>query len=467
MRHAKALILCAALLVFAAVTAFALPVSPWTELWNSGCDLLFRTDNVTVDGEAVFSLDGQAFKRAKLHYVQDGYASFYGLQLFTPRADGSERETGWKIIADEEGDVYVMEAFFPGVYRTGSDNKQNTLLRRSVQLDALTALGGAVAGSLEGLLPAGTLTAEDRDGGKQVHIALAQGQIPELLSSAFNLGAGYLIDRWSGCGHDRSQSEEDGVSFENYLTVFQALAWGTARWTLQDARVDCAIDAQGRLTDVQGTARVASTFMDGSIREVGVTFSLAMTGYGESSVNPFHPADYQVKLAEGYYSPVEAREQARQADRIDDLLLEGESILLAQGYPISSEAVRKGSRESGLLFVSIQNPDGTEYACAFDQDGGLTILQNLTGDWMELEAEEGNSADAETVEKAQAFVREFVTDVNPAFGKALGGLVPLYTLETKEGKYLVLDMPDNEGATAIVRIEPSLRVEYFSATGNG
>ena len=140
-RHLKKLILPAALVlcVILAVSA-ALAESTLNGLWKSGCDLLFHTHNVTVKGEASFFLDGEKFKTMRLDYVQDGYRSYYGLKLLTPRADGTQRETGWTIIADQE-DITVMEAFYPGTYRTATDDAQNTLLRRTVQLDALTELG--------------------------------------------------------------------------------------------------------------------------------------------------------------------------------------------------------------------------------------------------------------------------------------------------------------------------------------
>ena len=125
MNRSKVFILIAALCLCAALTAFALSDGALTELWESGCDFLFRTDNVTVTGKAAFSLDGERFKTAELNYVQDGYSSYYGLKLLTPKADGSEEETGWIIISDEDGICSVMEAYTPGVYRWATTAPQN------------------------------------------------------------------------------------------------------------------------------------------------------------------------------------------------------------------------------------------------------------------------------------------------------------------------------------------------------
>ncbi len=275
-----------------------------SELWNSGCDLLFRTHNVTVDGEAFFSLDGEHFKTARLHYVQDDYRSLYDWKLFTPTDDeGGEMETGWTIIADEEGEYYLMEVYYPGTYRNGSDNRQNTLLRRSVELDAVADMAGAVVKQLA--LPEGAVNVTEADGEKTVHIVLTAEQIPDLAASAVNLGAGFLADRWYAYGYDRSKELDDSMDFEGYVTVTEALADGTVRWTLRDADVEFTLDSENRLTGVSGKVCMLSTFWDGVIRAVEVQLNLSVTAYGESGVERFSPAKYNVVRTSEYEIPSE------------------------------------------------------------------------------------------------------------------------------------------------------------------
>ena len=297
MKRTKIFILIMALCLCAVFAAAALTESTLNELWTSGCNFLFHTDNVTVTGKASFSLDGEHFKTAELNYIQDGYSSFYGLKLLTPRDDGSERETGWTIIADEKGFCAVMEAYDPGVYRWATSAPQNTLLRRTVRLDALTELGGLLVGQVEPLLPEGTVTMEEAEGTRTIRIAIAEDQLPDLALSALNLAADYLSDRWFCYGYDRTIIEEESFSFDRYTTVTEALTNGTVHWTLRGANVDFSLDSQDRLTAVSGTVRAASTFWDGSVREVEVQFDLAVTDYGTSHVKPFDPADYGVVKA--------------------------------------------------------------------------------------------------------------------------------------------------------------------------
>ena len=76
--------------------------------YDSAVQLLFHTDNVTLNGKAVFTLDGERFKTAEAQYVQAGVDSLMDLRLLTPRGDGYEVENGYTVIADN-GLCYVIE----------------------------------------------------------------------------------------------------------------------------------------------------------------------------------------------------------------------------------------------------------------------------------------------------------------------------------------------------------------------
>ena len=441
-----------------------------SELWDSGCQLLFRTDNVTVDGEAVFSLEGERFKTAKLHYVQDGYCSFYGLQLLTPRASGVEQETGWTIIADETGDYAVMEVFHPGIYRSGSDAPQNSLLRRSVQLDALTDLAGWLMGPLESLLPEGTIAVRQEKDGKTVHIALKENQIPDAAASALNVAAAHLSDRWFFHEYVRSFGEEEGLSFESYLTVTEALTAGTVRWTLTGADVDFTLDAQRRLTAAKGNLQVASTYWDGVIRQVEVSFRVAMTEYGASMVHPFDPEDYGVSLPQ-YRAEEDPEPAAVQVDPevFEEKLQRAKALLTAQGYAVDPQAEWSGWTDEGSLGISIYASDGEEYFCIFAEDGSLLVLEHRNPDWFMGEEETDGDIPPETLAEIKALVRPFMEDVSPAIAEKADQLQVLSRTVTEDGiQYWILSEDEITGDVLVVlRIAPSLRLEYYSASGDG
>jgi len=121
-------------LMLVMIAGCALAESPMKGVFDAASELLFVSDDVTVTGEATFSLDGQRFKTAQVRYLQDTFRSLWELKLKTPRANGTERETGYTIIGDGEK-IYVMEAYYPGTYKTGLSDRQSTILRRSLQLD--------------------------------------------------------------------------------------------------------------------------------------------------------------------------------------------------------------------------------------------------------------------------------------------------------------------------------------------
>lgn len=293
MRHSKLLILAAALLIMLELSGAALAEDTINNLWKSGNDFLFHTDNVTVNGDAIFTLDGKLFKTAQLNYLQDGYCSYYGLKLITPKKDGTDREGGWTIIADGDENIAIMDAYYPGTYRSGLSTPHNTLLRHSVQLDALTELGGTLAKQLDNILPADTITVTESESVKNIHIKLSGDQIPEMAVSMLNVAAGFLSDRWFSNSHDRVLGD-DYLAFDSYITVTEALTDGTVKWTLQAADIEFAMDTQGRLSAVSGTVNVDSTYWDGVVRSVELQFHLTMTDYGTSHVKPFDPADYHV-----------------------------------------------------------------------------------------------------------------------------------------------------------------------------
>lgn len=456
MRRSKLIILILSVLLCVLLFSAALADGAWGNLWTSGCNLLFRTDNVTVDGEAVFSLEGERFKTASLHYVQDGYSSLYDLKLLTPKADGTERETGWTIIADDEGLYNVMEVYYPGTYLSGSTLKQNSLLRRTVELDALVDLGGIVVNQMEPLLPEGTIVFAESEGGKTAHIVLNADQMPELAASALNLAASYMVERWFFPGYDRDMAGHDNLTFDSYVTPTEALTYGTVRWALQKADVECALDGQERLTAVRGEICMASTFMDGTVREVTVQFELNMTDYGTSHVEKFDPDKYNVTPRwDYYYRELDEAEVAEWSKR-------AAAVFEKQGYAIDEKAEYVVQADEDSVFILITNPDGKEQYCAFNENGGLIVLERMNQPWSVAPTQDGDGVDADTIAKAKEYIRSFLADENPAICENLGDMTLLYKISMEDGSlYLAFHDADHSDALFVIRVAPAMRIECF------
>ena len=462
MRRSKVFLFLLCLMLCVSLLSAALAESALSDLWNSGCNLLFHTDNVTADGEAEFLLDGQYFKTAKLHYVQDGYCSYYGLGLLTPRKNGDIQETGWTIIENELGVYNVMEVYTPGVYANGAGvTPHNTLLRRSVELDALTALGSAVLSQVEPLLPQDMITAEEKEGGRSLRLHVTEEQIPDLAQSALNLAAGYLSNRWFGLWFDRSVATEDTARFEDYITVTQALLDGTVNWKLRDADVEFTLDAQGRITGVEGYVKAASTYRDGTVREVEVKGNLSFTAYGESKVKPFDPKDYGVVT----YQEMYGNEEDIPDLELDEAAWEewhtrAVETLKRQGYEVSPQNDWGGWTSVHDICIQFTKDDGPMYFCSFAEDGNLMCLRNEAQGW--LGAEEKEPLDDEPdAAAAEAFVRAFVAQESPDWVANLEYLTLQSVLTAQDGtRYLTFT---NGSAFFIVLAEPSMQMEFYTA----
>lgn len=256
--------------------------------------LLLYKDNVTLEGHAEFALDGEHFKTADMLYIQDEYNSSWDWNLLTPRADGTEREGGWTIVANDDL-VYVIEAYTPGVYRTGTTAASRSILRDSVQLDVMTGLLRALAEWGDMALDEGAVTA-DWDNGMTVRLKLGQ-DAPALVDLGLNLAAQYLAKRMFGLDYDQIGSV-DSQPMSSYITVTQGILGSTRSFNLLEADVTLRSGVDGTFEEASGTASLLlNTEWDG-VRTLDVTFSLRASDYDVSAVPDFDPAAYGVTLAE-------------------------------------------------------------------------------------------------------------------------------------------------------------------------
>lgn len=288
MKKLYALILALALML-AAVSAFADSGAAVT-IVDAGEDLLYRTENVTVTGEATFLLDSVVFKRAEVKYVQDGTNSLWQLKLRTPRPDKSEpgdKESGYTIIANG-GDVYVIEAVLPGFYKTTTTFPQSTILRQSVELDLMNKLVHNLAKQADALLGENAMTAaETADGGTEIRIVMGE-DVPDIVNTAMSMVYQYLAKRYKGVNYDQVSSQYMGP-IANYMTVTQGILYTTEYMYLKQADITVVLDAAEELQAVSGSASVyLQTGGDGQ-HQLDVTFTLDISGRGTSTVERFDP----------------------------------------------------------------------------------------------------------------------------------------------------------------------------------
>ena len=223
-----------------------------TKFFDAGCRLLFETDNVTLGGQAVFSLDGVRFKTAFGTKVQAGNNASMRLGLLTPLSDGTERQTGFTVIANGT-DIYVMEDYTPGVYRQGERFESHAVIKPSVYLNSLMALGRTLTGPIEQALGDRIQVVSAENGGTGLEIRKEKGKDIPLLDGIVTLVGEYLAESYMGIDYSfyDAQSWDSGAecTVDDWFGLLKHLYeeaygeafpenWDTILWGQDEDRAD-------------------------------------------------------------------------------------------------------------------------------------------------------------------------------------------------------------------------------------
>ena len=463
-----------------ALSVCAAAETPARQVYDTVFRLLSDTENVTLTGHAEFSLDGKRFKTADALYIQDGTRSLWQWDLLTPRADGSERKGGYTVIANGER-VYVMEAFYPGVYRTGTTAESSTILRRSVHLNLLSDLLRILADQSGELLGENVLQTESEEGGLTVRLQ-AGNDVPEMVNTALNLAVQFAAKRYFETDYDFI-SERYMIPMENYITVTQAILGSTYYMALQQADVTVKLDPDGNLRSADGALSLElSTGCDG-IAALDISFNLEVSDLGESRVAPFDPADYGVELAEGAMTFDDSGIETPDPETEKLILETAESRLHLAGY--NSEQPMQGyvflqnndaDPADGRIYINFNSEDGSEaWFCFTDAVGRLLGLQNMTNSWQDAEEEwqSGEYPDPDLVKTTEEKLLSYLAEENPELSADILSLQMNRWLQIGDELYMhfweggePVDHPWDE-VDFIVRVAPEWRIEFYSCIGNG
>ena len=289
MKRGLTILLAMALL---AVCVTAQAESPLARYYSAAEELLFHTDNVTVNAAAEFSLDGEWFKTAEISLAQDMNRSRRQLRLESPRADGTRRQNGWAITTEGEK-LYLVEFYTPGVYRTGLTQEHHSLLRETVETGPLVRLGSLLCAGGDLLMAPEAVTEKD---GRELTIRL-NGDSGFLADTLLDLFWQFAAKRWFGMDYDFIETDSE-LSMAPFITVTQGLLWCTRNVELTGADVTVTLDEQGRLQAVSGTANIdVETLRDG-VRSLEVKLQAAVSGYGTTMVGRFDPKEYDAVPAQ-------------------------------------------------------------------------------------------------------------------------------------------------------------------------
>lgn len=297
MKKTRFAMLLTAVLLTAALAASALPEPILGEVYDAGRTLLFDTTNVTLNGTAQFSLDGERFKTVNARYVQDDVNSYWKYQLLTPRKNGQgDRESGYTVIANGSY-LYTADAYYPGTYREGYDSsEQNTLVRRSALMDQAVELAGVAISAAEPLLGEDAVqVVTENHTGKVVRVMLDEGSVTPLSKAAFNLCALQVIRRAiEPVDYDLLPETESNLY--QYVSLSKGILALTSRYDLRSLDVTVTLDGNGRIRGLSGAVSVELVMEPGLTLNdeaqphiLDCSFSVTAAEYGTSKVEKFDP----------------------------------------------------------------------------------------------------------------------------------------------------------------------------------
>ena len=459
--------------LFAVLLSFA-PYSqaegPLTSLCDSFYELLFETRNVTVTGEAVFSLDGERFKTAKAEYVQDGDRSLWDLKLFSPRADGTERENGYTIIADG-AKVYVMEVYRPGVYKTGTITPQSTIVRASLEMDLMKRLLRSVAGETESIKDSGTVRIEENNGSPEIRIELHEN-IPATFNLSMNILARYIARRYFDVDSDK-MFRSHAVPMGDYLTVTEGILSCTESAVLEKASVSIRKDQEGKPEHISGDVSIRlNTVKDGE-RLLSIAMNGEISERGTSHVDAFSPADYNVRLADGAMN-IEDIEFTEVDELTQEKLTEqAKKTWTEAGYELDRTAYGYSYKQKGRYCTELSNAiDNISLVCTTNAEGKILELRSNENLWQEKSFNyEDPCPDMQLAESAADKVMEYLERVNPEDCGRIKHLKLQCWYEEDDGMYLEFcEDPiaqDWDGVLIVVCVRPDWKVLYYSCFSNG
>ena len=283
------------------ISAFALSDHPVWDVYNAGKGLLFEVHNVTVSGNAVFSLDGIKFKHVNAVYKQDNENSRWQYDLTSPREFGldEEYESGYSTIVNGST-LYLVDKHHPGTYRIiNAIEEQNTPVRRSFMMDQAINLTEIALKAAEPLLDQSTVKVAANDqNGTTLKICLKEADISMLGKAAFNSCVQMVIQRvLVATDFDTLPTTyEEYFSIFDFITPAEAIVRCTKRYDPQKIDVTVSLDGEDRLINIAGSMSVVLVLADGipeakdpNPHVVDVAFDVIVSDYNTTSVPAFNP----------------------------------------------------------------------------------------------------------------------------------------------------------------------------------
>ena len=471
-----AIVMMAALLALV-ICAAALANDTAVELYNKVTGLLFSTNNVTLTASAEFSLDGNWFKTAEGTWKQDGTRSYRKLHLISPRADGTERLNGY-VIVTEGTDLYLMEEFTPGIYRTGTTGKRDSILRSSVETKQLISLGSALVSQADVLLGEGSVT-KTEDGAYRITLG---ANTPAIANAALNDLARFAAKRYFRIDFD-SLKTDNSRSLYDYVTLTEGILYTVQGVSVRQAEIVLKTDAGGNLQHAEGSIGLYLETSGNGVKQLDITFRADVTDAGSTVLRKFDPQEYGVARtadeaeAAGYETEKEIPEdRPMNGEAFQDVLTnEAMRVWESTGFNMWDNPVIDCKQlENGYEVCFEGGDDGVVKKAHFTEDGRLTDIQAEPNMWQNLPDESYNwdpKPDEQLDKKAREFLLTYLENIHPQKREHINDLKMDWMCEAGGAVYAQYEEypidQNDDGVLFVVRLSPEMRIECYACVSNG
>ena len=471
-----AIVIMAALLALV-ICAAALANDTAVELYKKVTGLLFSTGNVTLTVSAEFSLDGNWFKTAEGTWKQDGTRSYRKLHLISPRADGTERQNGY-VIVTEGNDLYLMEEFTPGIYRTGTTGKRDSILRNSVETKQLISLGSVLVSQADVLMGKDSVT-KTEDGAYRITLG---ENTPAIANASLNELARFAAKRYFNIDFD-SLRTDNSRSLYDYVTLTEGILYTVQGVSVRRAEITLTTDAGGNLQHAEGSIGLYLETSGNGVKQLDITFRADVTDAGSTMLRKFDPQEYGVARTadetevNGYENGQEIPEGRTMNGEAfqDELTKEAMRVWESTGFNMgATTSVECRQLENGYEVRFEGGDDGVVKKAHFLDDGRLTDIQAEPNGWQNLPDEYYKwdpQPDEQLDKKAREFLLAYLDSVHPQKREHINDLKIDWMCEadgTVYAQYEEYPIDQNDdGVLFVVRLSPEMRIECYACVSNG
>ena len=470
----KTAILISLVLAALIVCAAALANDTAVELYDSAANLLFGRDNLTLTVTAGFSLDGQWFKTAEATLKQDGDRTYRKLHLRSPKKDGTERENGYTIVT-EGYNLYLMEDFTPGIFRTGLTGERASILRNTVESQTLTGLGRALISQADLLLGKDAIT-KTADGAYSIRL---DGSTSELANAVLNQAAMFAAKRYFDFDYDLVNAGPSYSLISNYGTTTQGILYCMQGISLREAVITVKKDESGYPAHAEGSIGLYLETAEEGIRQLDITFAADVTDAGSTMLKKFDPKDYGVVIAADAFMLFEGEESqpVTSESLVDEMGSEAMRIWEHTGFNMASATSFDCTWNGNYNVVSLAGgDDGMTKEAYFSEEGQFYFIEAHPNEWLDNlasleEYDFDTGLDEETDLKAQAFFMEFLENIRYERIDEVKDLKVQWIYEKDGSLYAMYEDKapehDGSGVSFVIRILPEMRIESYTCVSNG